>query len=82
VTAAARAEGAALAVGVEEIMPFINPRFDGVAFTYAASRDDEACGPQARLLAATQYTLDPRGMVWQRRSTDGPPAPGGGVCVI
>ena len=51
ITAAVRAEGATLAIDIEDIVRFINHRFDGLAFEYAASKDVAACERQTHLLA-------------------------------
>lgn len=49
--AAARLAKAKPAISVDEIARFINHRFDGLAFEYAASRDEAACERQTLLLA-------------------------------
>lgn len=48
---AVRMEKAHLAVPVDDIVRFINHRFDGLAFEYAALRDDISCERQTVLLA-------------------------------
>jgi AcrR family transcriptional regulator len=51
ITAAARIEGIEPAISIEEMVRFINHRFDGFAYEYAASRDDAACERQVELLS-------------------------------
>ncbi|GAA0920893.1 TetR/AcrR family transcriptional regulator [Virgisporangium aurantiacum] len=46
-----------LAISVEEIVRFINHRFDGLAFEWAASRDEAACERQTHLLADAMVLL-------------------------
>lgn len=48
---AARLEGVELAIPIEEIVRFVNHRFDGFAYEYGASRDEAACLRQTELLA-------------------------------
>ena len=48
---AVEAEGAELAVPIEEIVRFILHRFDGLTIEYAASKDPVACKRQVDLLA-------------------------------
>lgn len=49
--AAAKAERVTPSIPIDEIVRFILHRFDGLTLEYAASRDEEACGRQVRLLA-------------------------------
>jgi AcrR family transcriptional regulator len=48
---AAAADGITPAITVDEMVRFINHRFDGLAYEYAASRDEAACQRQTELLA-------------------------------
>ena len=54
---AAERDGVELAVPVDEIVRFILHRFDGMAYEYAASRDDAACERQTELLADAMVML-------------------------
>lgn len=48
---AAQADSVAPAITIDEMVRFINHRFDGLAYEYAASRDEAACERQTELLA-------------------------------
>ncbi len=48
---AAAADGIEPAITVDEMVHFINHRFDGLAYEYAALRDEAACERQTELLA-------------------------------
>jgi len=54
---AARVEGIEPAIPIDEIVRFINHRFDGFAYEYAASLDEVACQRQADLLADAMVLL-------------------------
>lgn len=49
--AAARVDSIAPSITVDEMVRFINHRFDGLAYEFAASRDEAACERQTMLLA-------------------------------
>ena len=55
--AALAADDVDLRLPVEEIVRFINHRFDGLIMEYAASRDDAACKRQMDLLADAMVLL-------------------------
>lgn len=54
---AAVADGITPAITVDEMVRFINHRFDGLAYEYAASRDEVACERQTKLLADAMVAL-------------------------
>jgi AcrR family transcriptional regulator len=54
---AVKVDDAPSTVPVDEIVRFILHRFDGLAYEYAASRDDKACGRQLEILADAMVHL-------------------------